>query len=75
MSDRTVIENRAVATVDESGAKYASGHLVAEPLLVNGEPVMDGGAHRTADEREIAREIAGASERPIKKSRKLGAES
>ena len=50
MSDRTVIENRAVATVDESGA-------------------------RTADEREIAREIAGASERPIKKSRKLGAES
>jgi hypothetical protein len=48
---------------------------VAEPLLANGEPVMDGGAHRTADEREIAREIAGASEWPIKKSRKLGAES
>jgi hypothetical protein len=63
MSDRTVIENRAVATVDESGAKYASSHLVAEPLLVSGEPGVQGGELETADKDEVARELAGASER------------
>jgi len=58
MRDRTVIENCAVATVDESGAKYASGHLVVEPLLVNGERGVEGGKPRTADEREISAELA-----------------
>jgi cytosine/adenosine deaminase-related metal-dependent hydrolase len=42
-----------------------------ELLLVNGEPVVEGGELRTADEREIARALAGASERLTKKSRKL----
>ncbi len=42
-----------------------------ELLLVNGEPVVDGGELRTADEREIARELAGASERLMKKAEVL----
>jgi hypothetical protein len=75
MSDRTVIENCAVATVDEPGAKYASSHLVVEPLLVSGEPGVEGGELGTADKGEVARELAGTSERLIKKSRKLRAES
>ena len=59
MSDTIVLGGCAVATVDGSGAEYASGHLVAEPLLVNGEPVMDGGALRTADEREDRPRVSG----------------
>ena len=58
MSDRTVLENHAVATVDESGAKYASSHLVVESLLVNGEPGVQSGEPRTADEREIPADLA-----------------
>jgi len=41
MNDRTVVESRAVVTVE-----YACSHLVVEPL-VNGKP-------RTADERDRA---------------------
>ena len=61
MRDRIVLEGCAVATVDGSGTKYASGHLVAELLLVKGESVVEGGELRTADEREIARKLTGAS--------------
>ena len=38
-----------------------------ELLLVNGEPVVEGGELRTADEREIAKELAGASRRLAEK--------
>ena len=42
-----------------------------ELLLVNGEPVVEGGELNTADEPEIARRLARASERLAGKTRKL----
>jgi imidazolonepropionase-like amidohydrolase len=41
-----------------------------ELLLVNGEPVVEGGELKTADEPEIARRLARASERLAGKTRK-----
>ena len=38
-----------------------------ELLLVDGEPVVEGGELRTADEREIAKQLAGASRRLAEK--------
>ena len=78
-----MIEGCAVATVDPDGREYASGHLVvegnriavvgngpapnAELLLVGGRLVVESAELSTADEREVAREIAGASRRLAEK--------
>jgi cytosine/adenosine deaminase-related metal-dependent hydrolase len=45
----------------------------AEKLFVNGEAVIEGGELRTADEREIAREMEKASKRLASKAQKLKA--
>ena len=82
-ASRLVIEGCAVATVDPDGSEYASGHLVVERnriavvgngpapdvelLLVGGRLVVESAELRTADEREVAREIAGASRRLAEK--------
>ena len=72
-ASRLVVEGCAVATVGPDGGEYPSGHLLLGPapsvelLLVEGRPVVEGAELRTADEDEIAREIAGASRRLAEK--------
>ena len=67
----------SIADLGHAGVEDPVAALVLGPprpvnlLLVNGEPVVENEELRTADEREITRELARASEKLANKSEKL----
>jgi hypothetical protein len=80
VSERTVIEGCSIATMNAAGDEHAgiadpvAGFVPGAPrpvdaLLVGGRPVVDGGELRTADEREVSREVASASRRLVESVR------